>query len=138
MPPDVVTDLQQRYLADAIETATPAMRLTMLYDRLVLDLNRADQGFERSDIKLVHDSLVHAQEILITLRTTLREQEWDGAARLAALYDFLHHELVSANVMKNRDQSRRAAELIAQLSDAWHQAAEKLASAPAEVAGGVG
>jgi len=34
----------QRYLADSVATASPAKLLVMLYDRLVLDLNRSEEA----------------------------------------------------------------------------------------------
>ncbi|HUO49733.1 MAG TPA: flagellar export chaperone FliS [Acidimicrobiales bacterium] len=122
-------ELALRYLAEAIETATPAVRLTMLYDRLELDLRRAEVGFEQGDLKAISDNLIHAQEILLALRTTLREGVWDGAARLAALYDFLHGELLQANLAKDRTKLTGATELIAQLSQAWREAAAGSAGA---------
>ncbi len=39
-------ELRSRYLSEAVQTATPAGRLVMLYDALELDLLRADQAFE--------------------------------------------------------------------------------------------
>jgi len=117
-----------RYLAEAIETATPAVRLTMLYDRLELDLRRAETGFEDGDLKAISDNLIHAQEILQALRTTLRGDVWDGAGQLAALYDFLHGELLHANLAKDRAWFSEAAMLISQLADAWRRAAASAAS----------
>ncbi|HZU80811.1 MAG TPA: flagellar export chaperone FliS [Acidimicrobiales bacterium] len=140
MPAYVVNaeDLKARYMRDAIETASPAVRLTMIFDRLVLDLRMADQGFENGDLKQVSDSLIHAQEVLLTLRTTLRADEWEAGPRLAALYDFLHRELVAANMGKDRQRAAGVADMVAKLSGAWHQAAETVAAGPLEVAGGVG
>jgi flagellar protein FliS len=121
--PDPAEELALRYLAEAIETATPAVRLTMLYDRLELDLRRAETGFEDGDLKAISDNLIHAQEILQVLRTTLRGDVWEGAGRLAALYDFLHGELLHANLAKDRGKVAEAARLIAQLAEAWREAA---------------
>jgi flagellar secretion chaperone FliS len=122
-------DLKRRYLAEAIETAPPAVRLSMLFDRMALDLGRADAAFGTGDLKAVNDGLVHAQEILLALRGTLRVDEWEGAPRLAALYDHLHGELVQANLSKDRDRAAGATVLVAQLAAAWRRAGEN-ASAP--------
>lgn len=129
-------DLKERYLRDAIETASPAVRLTMIYDRLLLDLRRADQGFEAGDLKLVNDSLIHAQECILTLRTTLKLDGWEAGPRLAALYDFLHRELVAANMDKDRQRSLHVCDMVAKLANAWQHAADAAAE-PVEVAGGV-
>lgn len=130
MPGETPDEMRERYLADAIETASPAVRLTMLCDRLVLDMARADLAFEHANLKEINDNLVHAQQILLALRDTLRMDVWDGAARVAALYDYLHTELVGANVHKDRARAQEAGKLIAQLCDAWHAAAARTAGDP--------
>jgi len=123
-------ELKQRYLTEAIVTASPATRLTMLYDRMVLDLARADEGFEHGDLKDVSDNLCHVQEILLALRATLRTDLWEGAGDLVALYGFLHRELVAANLNKDREQARRAGGMISELAEAWRQASQAAASEP--------
>ena len=119
--------IQQRYLADAIETAAPAVRLTMLYDALELDLCRADGALETDDLKAINDSLVHAQEIILTLRDTMKPELWDGAPRLIALYDFFLSELLGANLTKDRQRASSVSVLIRRVGDAWRQAAETVA-----------
>ena len=115
-------ELQNRYLGEAIETATPAARLGMLLDRLELDLQRADTAFDSGDLAVINDSLVHAQEILLALAGTLRMDVWDGAARLAGLYHFLHSELLAANMAKDRGRLSQAIPLVTQLARAWRAA----------------
>ena len=87
-------DLRRRYLADAVATAPPPVLLTMLYDALELDLARADVAFESGDIKAINDNLVHAQEIILTLRDTMKPDLWEGAPRLIALHNYFLMELL--------------------------------------------
>jgi len=130
--------LKARYLAEAVETATPSARLTMLYDRLELDLQRADAGFEAGDLKAISDNLIHAQEILLALHGTLKLDAWEAAPRLAALYDYLQRELLAANMDKDRPRLAAASALIGRLADAWRTAARAAGEATAgEVADGV-
>jgi flagellar protein FliS len=116
--------LQQRYLAEAIETAAPAVRLTMLFDALELDLRRADAGFESDNLEAISDNLVHAQAIILTLRDTIKPELWDGAPRMIALYDFFFSELLGANLQKDRKRAAEVAGLIGKVGDAWRKAAE--------------
>jgi flagellar secretion chaperone FliS len=116
-------DPATRYLAESVHTATPAVRLTMLFDRLELDVRRAADAFETGDLKVISDNLVHAQEILFILRVTLRGDVWEGAERLAALYDFLAGELLGANLAKDRARLAAASEMISELASAWRGAA---------------
>lgn len=118
-------EIRRRYLAEAVETSTPAVRLTMLFDRLDHDLRAADAAFAAGSIKEISDTLIHAQEIVLALRDTLRLDVWEGAPRLAALYDFFHSELVSANLAKDRDRAARTAELIGQIGEAFREAAQR-------------
>jgi flagellar secretion chaperone FliS len=128
--------LRQRYLADAIETAVPAVRLMMLYDALELDLRRADAAFETGDLKAINDNLVHAQAIILTLRDTIKPELWDGAPRMIALYDLFLAELLGANLDKDRRRAAAVAELIGRVGDAWRKAAE-IVSVGEERVGGV-
>ncbi len=129
--------LRQRYLADAIETAAPAVRLTMLYDALELDLSRADAAFEKNDLKGINDNLVHAQAIILTLRDTIKPELWDGAPRLIALYDFFLAELLGANLTKDRQRAASVSELIGRVGDAWRKAAVDAVVTGEERVGGV-
>jgi len=120
-------EMRLRYLTEAIETSTPASRLTMLFDALEMDLARADQAFgaERVDIKSLSDLLIHAQDILLTLRSTLDVSVWEPAARLQALYDHLYNELVKANLDKDRARAAGVAGHVGQLAQAWREAARQ-------------
>lgn len=115
-------DIQARYLAEAVETATPAVRLGMLWERLELLLHLADNAFENSEFYIINDSLIQAQDILLGLADTLRTDRWEAAGQLAALYRFLQSELVVVNVDKNRDRLRAVADMVAQLAAAWRTA----------------
>jgi flagellar secretion chaperone FliS len=128
--------LRQRYLADAIETAAPAVRLMMLYDALELDLRRADAAFEAEDLKAINDNLVHAQAIILTLRDTIKPELWDGAPRMIALYNYFLAELLGANLDKDRRRVVTVTELIGRVGEAWRKAAE-VVSIREERVGGV-
>jgi flagellar protein FliS len=120
--PTTAAEMQLRYLSEAVETATPAVRLGMLWDRLELLLQRADGAFEAADLFAINDNLLQAQDILLGLADTMRTDTWETAGRLAALYRFLHSELVMANVDKDRSRLRSVADMVARLADAWRTA----------------
>ena len=127
MPASVVKaeEMRQRYLKEAVLTATPAMRLVMLFDKLVLDLHRVDDGFERGDLKVVNDHLCQAQDIVLALRGTLRTDIWGGANELSQMYYLLYQELLEANLKKDRTQAQRVAAFVDDLAAAWRRAAEE-------------
>lgn len=124
--------LRVRYLTEAIETATPAGRLVMLFDSLEMDLTLADKAFAAAaDLKAISDRLIHAQDILLTLRDTLDTTAWGGAERLAALYDYLAAELLHSNLDKDRARAGAVAGHVTQLAAAWRQAASQVDTAVA-------
>ena len=119
--------VSDRYLREAIMTATPAQRVVMLYDQLLLDIATAEGAMEAPeprDLKSINDHLVNAQEIVIVaLRDGLRLDVWEGAANLYRLYTYIHGELVQANLNKDVDRLRTVKGLVKQLADAFRVAA---------------
>ncbi|WP_433298479.1 flagellar export chaperone FliS [Actinoplanes sp. CA-030573] len=115
--------LRDRYLQDSINTASPAKLLIMLYDRLVLDLMKAEEALTADEREEAHERLTHAQEIVLELRTSLDVDAWSGAPALANLYGWMLTELIGANIA--RDPSRVAAVrgLVEPLRDTWREAA---------------
>lgn len=119
------------YASQAVATASPARLLTMLYDRLVRDLLVAEKALVEADSAVANDNLIHAQQIVLELRTSLDTDAWEGAAGLAALYTFLHGELIGANVTKDVQRVVACRELVEPLRQAWHEAARLAAQGAA-------
>jgi flagellar protein FliS len=127
----VTTPAQRnRFLDDAVATASPARLLTMLYDRLVLDLHRAEAAQVAGDREAAHRDLVHAQSIVAELSSTLDVDAWDGAPRLLSLYGFLLRELVRANISGDAAVTASCRALVEPLRDAWHEASRAAAATP--------
>ena len=120
------TALRSRYLDDTVATASPAKLLTMLYDRLVLDLQRAETEQRAGNRAAGGSHLVHAQDIVTELASTLDVSAWDGAKQLLSVYTFLLTELVGANVAGDADRTAACRDLVEPLRDAWHQAAQEV------------
>ena len=112
-----------RYVKDTVETLSPARLVTMLYDRLVSDLERGESAIDAKDHFTSNNHLVNAQAIVLELRASLRPELWSGGPRLAALYDYLVREIVQANVTKDAKRAATCRRLIEPLRDAWHIAA---------------
>ena len=112
-----------RYVNDSIATASPSRLLTMLYDRLVLDLARAEEAQRAKDRSQANACLVHAQAIILELKSSLKVDAWDGGPALASIYTFVYSELVAANVQNDPKRTAVCRELVEPLRDAWHEAA---------------
>ncbi len=125
--------MQARYLADAVTTVSPGQLIVMLYDRLVLDLIRAETALRDGDRTRGAERLLHAQEILLELRASLDVTAWSGAPGLAKLYSFLVTELIGANVRRDPDRVARCRGLIEPLRDAWREAVHTAQPEPVAV-----
>jgi len=127
--------IRQEYLRDAVTSASPARLLTMLYDRLMADLSRAEAAQRAARWDDASVQLVHAQEIVTELMGALDLAAWDGADRLFGIYGFVYGELVQANVRRDPDRTWAATQVLTPIRDAWQQAAADPAST-GTVAGG--
>ena len=112
-----------RYATEAVTTASPAKLLLMLFDRLVRDLVNAEQALRDRQLSTASSELVHAQDILSELHTSLDVTAWEGAPALASLYRYLRTELVAANLHKDPVRVVQVRELVEPLRDAWRTAA---------------
>jgi flagellar protein FliS len=126
-----------QYQRNAILSASPARLLTMLYDRLMLDLARAEAAQQAQQWSVASDNLLHAQAIVTELTITLDTKVWDGAEGLLALYGYVTQTLISANIHRNVDRTRECIDLLEPLRQAWHEAAGDVPGASAQQAFGV-
>lgn len=122
-----------QYNRDAVLSASPARLLTMLYDRLVLDLKRAHGALTEQNWSVAWESLRHADQIVAELASSLKLDAWDGADGLLQLYTYLTETIVTANIDRDVDRVREAIELVEPLRQAWHEAAAQLPAAGAFV-----
>ena len=121
--------LRARYLGDSVSTASPQQLLVMLYDRLALDLERAEAALIDGNRDAAREQLMHAQEIVLELQASLQVDVWEGGPRLAALYTWLLSELIQTNLKGNVRRVADCRKIVEPLRDAWREAAASLASA---------
>lgn len=115
-----------RYNNDAVLNATPVQLLTMLYDRLLLDLRRSEAAQLGADWPKASENLLHAQAIVTELSVTLKTDVWEGAEGLMALYTYISTTLINANVHREVEHTRECITLLEPLRAAWHEAAGAL------------
>lgn len=116
---------------DVILTATPAHLLTMLYDRLLLDLHRAEAAQEVEDWQTGSENLLHAQDIIAELSSSLDLDVWDGAEALLGVYNFVARALIYANTHRDIASTKLCVTLVEPLRQSWHEAAQAIpAGAP--------
>jgi flagellar secretion chaperone FliS len=119
---------RSQYIREAVLSATPVRLLTMLYDRLLLDLSRAEAAQDQQNWASASEQLLHAQAILSELSSSLKVELWDGAKGLSALYTYVSTALIAANTRRDIARTREGIALLEPLRMAWHEAAERLAA----------
>lgn len=117
--------LRNRYAREQVTTASPAKLVTMLYDRLLKDLNDAEAGLGARDIQGTHNALTHAQEIIREFHSTLDTSVWAEGENLKRIYEWSLEMLMAANVEKNLQRVVDVREVLEPLAQAWHQVADQ-------------
>lgn len=123
MPPSNLAAARSLYNRDSVLSASPARLLVMLYDRLLLDLARAETAQLGEDWPLASAQLLHAQEIVSELASSLRPEVWDGGPGLLAVYTYVLTAMAQANIHRDVVKTRECITLLEPLRLAWHEAA---------------
>ena len=113
------------YLEETVATAPPSKLLTLLYDRLVRDLDMGAKAIEVGDRATWEYALDHARQIISELLTTLRPG-WEGGADLARLYAWMLSELIIGGIRGDVEKIRPVRAMVDELRTAWHEAAGQL------------
>lgn len=109
--------------------ATPIQLLNMLFARLMLDLERGRIALNERDYQQANKQLLHAQEILTELSTSLNLDGWGGARDLYSIYQWCDKSVQRGNIYKNSRYIEDAIRQLQPIQDAW-----KEVSTSAEVA----
>jgi flagellar protein FliS len=122
---------QMRYLTDSVSTASPARLVVMLYDRLGLDLRRAAEAQHGQDPFAAAGHLLHAQQIIAELMSSLRVDLWPEGENLASLYSFMLTELIAVNTAADPARLAVVSTMVTELRDSWAAAGAALQDASA-------
>jgi flagellar protein FliS len=115
------------YVRDSVASATPSHLVTMLYDRLLLDLRWGEKAQSEDDWYGASKHLMHAQAIVTELAATLKPELWDGGPALLSLYFYVLQILRTGNATRDIERTRESIELLEPLRLAWHEASDSTA-----------
>ena len=93
---------RNKYVSDSVPTMSPGHLIVALYDRVLLDLERAGRGREDADMFATHTALTHAQEIVHELLTSLDVKQWPGGEHSRPSTAGCRALLSTRNVRKDR------------------------------------
>ena len=110
------------YRSQAVETASPARLVSLLYQGALKQVSLAEVAIEVGSVEAAHEHLIKAQAIVTELSASLNMAEGGLVAdQLASLYDYVTSVLVEANVKKDADMLGPAVEVLRSLSDSWDE-----------------
>lgn len=127
-------DPRSTYLQSSVQTASPARLLVLLVERLELDVQRGLEAQQAGTWDEAHRHLVHAQDILVELSSTLRVEAFAGGPGLAQLYSWLHGQLVRGNIDRDAAVTAACLPLVSQITAMWREAALLSAAQQAQTA----
>ena len=110
----------ERYLETAVETASPARLIVMLYDGAIRFINEAAYAMQQRDYETQNAKLQRAQKILAELISSLDfDKGGEIAENLFRLYTYMYNQLVEANINDSRDRLEHEVHLLSELREAW-------------------
>jgi len=110
-----------KYLETAVQTASPAQLLIMLYDGVIRYCRQSIKYLEVKDYSNVNTNLLKAQSIISELRVTL-DNKFPISQELHRIYEYFGFRLIQANIKKDASQVEEVLEYILELKEAWIEA----------------
>lgn len=105
-----------------VDTASPAKLVVMLYDGAIRFLKQGQAAIQQGNREKQNHYLVRAQQILTALMGALNLEEGGEIARnLMALYQFMHEQLVLANLEDDASRVQQVCRMLESLREAWAQ-----------------
>jgi len=117
-----------------IETSSPGKLLLMLYDAEVRNLEKARIALDEKDYDAVHRHLVRAQDIILELMCSLN-MDYEISKSLFSLYEYLHYQLVQANIKKEKLLVEEVLSFVIELRATWQEAIARVNSTRTSQAG---
>src|SRR5215475_10293215 len=118
------TATEQAYLTAAVENASPAGLVIMLFDLLIKDLKSAISAMEKGDIEKRTTNLKHGFLVLEQLQTFVdSENGGEAATNFLNFYSSIQSKMVQAQFEQNDDTLQRQIELLQDVRQAWQQVA---------------
>ncbi len=113
----------EQYKKNQIETASPEEILIMLYEGAIRFLLIAQKAHQEGDVEKCHKNIISAQHIIREFMVSLdMEIGGDMAVNLYRLYEYLHYQLVQANIKKEMALIDEVLDHLRSLKKTWEEA----------------
>jgi flagellar protein FliS len=124
-----------RYQEVEVQTLSAPRRLVLLYSNLLNLLRLSRRHLDDKNFEALGKTLCRSQDIIHELLVTLDHEKGGAIAeQLTSLYAWFHSELVAVGIRPSATRLDRVTALIAELHEAWSQAAQQVSEMPASSA----
>ncbi len=114
-------DPRKEYLRQKVMTASPAALVAMLYDACIKNIKLAKISLEENrDISATNHYLLKSQSIISELISCL-DMTVEMSNDLLRIYDFMLHELRTANVKKDLSRLDALLPMLSSMAETWRE-----------------
>ncbi|NLX99773.1 MAG: flagellar export chaperone FliS [Rhodopirellula sp.] len=127
---------QDNYLTTEVLTATPQRLQLLLVEAAIRCCGQARRHWADEQSLEASESLIHAQNIVTEMLTSLNHQGDETAKKLASVYLFVFRALTEANLEHDEDQLNSAIRVLETERETWQQVCRKFGSSEASQSAG--
>ncbi|MEB6549630.1 flagellar export chaperone FliS [Heyndrickxia sporothermodurans] len=115
-----MTNPYQTYQTNSVTTASPGELTLMLYNGCLKFTNLAKVAIKQKNIEEKNKYILKAQNIIQELMVTLN-MDLDVSKNMMSLYDYIHHQLIQANIKNDIAALEEVEEFVTEFRDTWKQ-----------------
>jgi len=110
-----------KYAQNSVNTAPQEELTLMLYEGALKFTNQAIMALENKDFGKTNDLILRVEDIIREFQVTL-DRKYPIAVSFDALYDYMHRQLVQANMTKNKAILEEVRDMLREFRDMWKEA----------------
>ncbi|SMB82744.1 flagellar protein FliS [Desulfonispora thiosulfatigenes DSM 11270] len=109
------------YRKNQVQTNSPEKLVLMLYEGAIKFISKGMTAIEEKNISEANTNLVKAQNIMSELMAGINFKAGEIATNLHSLYEYMHHQLMQANLKKDKEIAGEILIMVKDLRDSWAQ-----------------
>jgi flagellar secretion chaperone FliS len=110
----------QQYQQNSVTTASPGELTLMLYNGCLKFITLGKQAIQQNNIEAKNTNIIKAQKIIQEFMVTLNMDQ-EISQSLMQLYDYLHRQLIQANIKNDTSILDEVAGFVTELRDTWKE-----------------
>lgn len=115
-----MTEARRAYLEAAVRGAKPLRLTILLYEQVIQDISRAEEGMARRDFEATAYEIRHAVGVIGYLQAIVNPEASGAVGRtLSRFYCMLRERLTEAQVRSSREIMEELRRYLLDVRDAW-------------------